>query len=158
VCLTQHYRCQCSVCLSFPYHPPCSDVIAFKAVIPGDNGASSTTGGDKRRLQATPSTLSDKVKAFAMASGSYTFYLDDAEGVGASNTTASQATTVHDCLAACDKDGACAAAVMRGVTSFTANPNECVLLRGDTTPGLFKRSMTKTVVSRLDLSVLFSAV
>lgn len=92
-----------------------------------------------------------------MASGSYTWYLDSAEGMGASNSTTGPTTSVQACLAACDKDGACAAVVMGGMTSATSKPSSCVLLKGDTTPGVFKRSVTKTVASKLNLEALFPA-
>jgi hypothetical protein len=133
---------------------PFSDVIAFKAVVPGDAAAAAaslrdTTGPDGPYILG-------RVKASAMASGAYTFWLDTAGGIGADHSTTVNATSGQECLSACDSASECAAAVMKGITGVTSTPSSCVLLKGDSTPATFKRSMAKAVVTRLGLAALFN--
>jgi hypothetical protein len=44
---------------------------------------------------------------------------------------------------------------MTGITAVSSTPTACSLIKGDTRVATFKRSVTKTVVSRLEVSALF---
>jgi hypothetical protein len=115
----------------------CSDLIAYKATVAGDTTAASVR-------------TDDTAVANALASGAYTFWArDDATGVGATITTTNPVTSVTVCLSLCDADRECAAAVMTGITTADSAPTACKLVRGDSSVGVFKRSMTRTVVDRL---------
>lgn len=108
------------------------DVLAFKAVVAGDTSAAST--------------------AKALASGSYTFWAETAAGVGAS-TSAGPTSSGSACLSACDNDGACAAVAMSGVKPSLADAiSSCSLIKGDSTVAQFKRSVTKAVATKLQVS------
>jgi len=109
----------------------CRDLLAFKAIVAGDTAAASYRTTSK-----------------ALSSGTYTFYRDDASGIGAS-FAAGNTASVDACLASCDALSRCAAVVMTDVTGFDSVPSTCTLVMGDGRVGVFKRSVTKTVVSRL---------
>ncbi len=115
-------------------------VLAFKALLAGAVGAASTTSGS--------------VSSMGLASGSYTVWRDDTAGVGASQTPVS-AATVQDCLTACDLSSTCAGVAMMtyGSTDVSAAIASCSLIKGDSTVGTFKRSMTRVVTSRLTTAV-----
>lgn len=118
----------------------CSHLIAYKTTVAGDTSAASVKPDDL-------------VGAHGLASGAYTFWpRDDATGVGASSTLTPPVSSVGACLSLCDADRECAAAVMTGVTTADAAPAECRLVKGDSSVGVFKRSMTRTVVERLSRS------
>lgn len=119
--------------------PYSGEVVAFKAVTAGDTTAAS------RKYK--------KVAGKGLSSGSYTFWKESATGLGAS-ATVGPTTSVQACLNACDSDFDCAAVAMTGVSSasMAAAPGSCSLIKGDTTIATFKRSVTKAVVTRLDLS------
>lgn len=122
-----------------------SDIIAFKAVLGG------LSDGSAESLRVPSSGPADETKAEALSTGSYTFWRDSAAGVGSDVSTTGPTTSVRACLAACDMDGECAAAVMGGVTGPGSVPSSCRLVKGNTAPATFIRSMTKTVVTRLRL-------
>lgn len=109
------------------------EVLAFKAVVAGDTTAASKSTDAK-----------------ALASGSYTFWKDATANVGTATTNS--ATTVADCLSACDKDAACAAVAMEGAVSLTAQIT-CKLIKGDSSVAQFKRSVTKVNVNQLTLAL-----
>lgn len=143
----------------------CSDVIAFKAVIGGINDAMASSARNQSAIDKTSNASTDgtnaassgaKVKGASTASGAYTFWKDFADGIGADTRTVGPTTSLQACLAACDAEGDCAAAVMKGLTSPSSVPTSCVLVKGDVTPATFKRSMTKAVVSRLRLEDIFT--
>lgn len=99
---------------------------------------------------ASIKTEDDTAVANALASGAYTFWArDDAAGVGATITTTNPVASITACLSLCDVDRECAAAVMTGITTADSAPTACKLVRGDSSVGVFKRSMTRTVVDRL---------
>jgi len=127
-----------------PHAAVCSDVLAFKAVVPGEDTTTSA--------QSTGA-----VRGSALASGAYTFWKTDAFGIGADNSTSGTTTSIQACLTSCDKDGQCAAVVMKDVTSAESVPSTCTMLKGDLTPATFKRSVTKAVTTRLSVSSLFAA-
>jgi len=109
------------------------DVVAFKAATAGDTTAASVGA------------------AKALASGSYTFWSKEtAANFGTTKTTVS-AANAQACLSACDSDFDCAAVAMTGATSMTASPITCQLIKGDKSIAVFKRSLTKTVASKLSL-------
>ncbi len=92
----------------------------------------------------------ETTQAHGLASGAYTFWSrDDASGIGTQQITTAPVTSVGACLSLCDADKECAAAVMTGVASADSQPTACKLVRGDNSVGVFKRSMTRTVVDRL---------
>jgi hypothetical protein len=121
----------------------CSDLLAFKNTAGGDVTASSTT---------------NKTTVKALASGSYTYYKDDAAGVGSGAKTATIAvTSVEQCVALCTVDATCALVVMTGVTQATSAPTSCRLISGDVSMAGVRRSVTKTNVQRVSWSQLFQA-
>jgi hypothetical protein len=124
----------------------CSDIIAFKAASAGTSGAGSLS------IDGTANT------ATASASGSYTFWQDDSTGVGATRTLVPDVTTVQQCLDACDAAGesSCAGVIMTGVTAPASAPTTCHKVYGNSTAAVYKRSVTKTVVTRLQLEDLLS--
>lgn len=113
-------------------------MLAFKALLAGAVGAASTTVSSK-----------------GLASGSYTVWRDDASGVGASQTPVS-AATLQDCLVACDLSNTCAgvAVMTDDSTGVGASLTSCSLIKGDSTVGTFKRSMTRVVTSRLTTAII----
>lgn len=115
-------------------------MIAFKALLAGATGAASAA---------------DSVTAQGLASGSYTVWRDDADAVGASQTPVA-AASLQDCLTACDISNDCAGVAMMtdGGTDVTAALSSCNLIRGDSTVGTFKRSMTRVVTSRLTTAII----
>lgn len=126
-------------CLLLPalLPPPCSgNVLAFKAVLSGDVAAAS-------------------VSVKTLASGSYTFWKDDGDDVGASTTdnpTGSTAST-RACLAACDIDASCAAVKMTGVKADTTDAiTSCKLVKGVSTVAKFVRSVTRADVTKLSVT------
>lgn len=122
----------------------CSDLLAFKSTVAGDTTAAS--------INTDPA-----VTAHGLASGSYTFYKDSAEGIGAAVIAVTEPVgSIQACLNLCDADPRCAAAVMTGVAAIGDVPTACSLVRGDTTVGVFKRSVTKTVLSRLSLATVLA--
>jgi phosphoribosyl-AMP cyclohydrolase len=125
--------------LPCPSPPSCSgDVVAFKAVVTGDTTASSMKTS----------------KAKALASGSYTFWKEAAGAAIGKSSTAGPTTSVQACLSACDTDAECAAVAMTGITALNSTPGSCSLIKGDTTVATFKRSLTKAVATRLELSAV----
>ena len=109
-------------------------VLAFKAVVAGDTTAASVG------------------TAKALASGSYTFWAETAAGVGASSSPG-PTSSGSACLSACDSDGACAAVAMAGVKASLADGiDSCSLIKGVNTVAQFKRSVTKTVATKLQVS------
>jgi hypothetical protein len=117
-------------------------VIAFKAAQGGDSSAIKLRQG------------SQSAGARALASGSYTFWVDDAAGVGHVVTEAA-ADSVKACIVACELADDCAAVVMKGLASnstMDSRPNTCSLVKGDGRVAQFKRSMAKAVVTRLSVS------
>jgi hypothetical protein len=139
-----------AVAHSTPYHPApvcqtvllfCSGrVLAFKALLAGAPGAASTQSS---------------IAAKGLASGSYTIWRDSGEGVGATQTPVS-AATFQDCLTACDISSTCAgiAVVTNGGAFLTAAVVSCSLIKGDSSVGTFKRSVTRVVVGRLTTAVV----
>jgi len=114
----------------------CSAIIGFKAIVAGDMGAASI----------------NDTKTKALASGSYTFWKDTPDGMGMYMQEVTGITTVQQCLSACDQAGSCAAVVMTGLDTPTSQPTSCSQIYGNSRIAVFKRSMTKTVVTRLRLS------
>jgi hypothetical protein len=110
------------------------DVLAFKAVVAGDTTAASVG------------------TAKALASGSYTFWADAGAGVGIEITPPGPTTTAAACLSACDTNAACAAVAMTSVTGMNAQLDSCRLSKGVNTVAQFKRSVTKTVATKLQVS------
>lgn len=55
---------------------------------------------------------------------------------------------LQDCLSACDDNTLCAGVVIRQASNSANTPKTCVLIFGDTTIGVFKRSMTRADTSR----------
>jgi hypothetical protein len=108
------------------------DVVAFKALLAGDIAASS-------------------VKVKNLVSGSYTFWGETVADGALGTLVDNAAATVTGCLAACDSDAACAAVLMAGVTDSSDNitASSCKLVRGTTTVAQWKRTVTKTAVSKL---------
>jgi hypothetical protein len=119
----------------------------------------------KALLAAGPKAagLSLNTTAKGLASGSYTFYQETAAcaateascvGVGQTSTRVT-AATIQACLDICDRDGECAGASVTGVPALWAGALPaativtCHLVKGDGSPGTGKRSVTKTVVTRL---------
>lgn len=129
-----------------------NDYIAFKALLaPGPGTKSLSVDGD--------------VKSKGLSSGSYTFYQETVQcgapatsctvdGMNVEKVTSPTATpTFQGCLDVCDKDGECAAVSMIGVpllwTSTTSLLTACWKIKGDSTAGTFKRSLTKTNVTAM---------
>lgn len=122
-----------------PSPPSCSgEVVAYKAVVTGDTTASS--------MKTT--------HAKALASGSYTFWKETAGATIGMSSSAGPTSSIQACLSACDTDAECAAVAMTGITAVDSIPASCSLIKGDTTVATFKRSVTKTVVSRLEVSAV----
>jgi hypothetical protein len=93
------------------------------------------------------------IKARALASGSYTFWKEDAGAIGKSQTLNAAGTTVQLCLSLCDDDASCAAVAMTGVKDdTTATITGCTLISGETAIAQWKRSLTRAVVSRLEVT------
>lgn len=122
-----------------------SDWIAYKALIaPG------------------PKTVDMSVKkntAKGLVSGSYTFHREtvaDCSGTCHPGWTiipqASSVNTLQGCLNLCDLDKLCAGVGIIGLNADAIT--KCKLIKGDTTPGTFKRTVTKTDVARLGTSTL----
>lgn len=100
----------------------------------------------------------NKTKVKSLASGSYTFWKDDGSMIGYSSRPVDGVTSFQKCLSACDLDGACAAVVMTGMTTAQSAPASCSKVYGYSGIAVFKRSMTKTVVTRLRLEDVLPAV
>jgi hypothetical protein len=140
------------------------DVVAFKAVVPGDTTAASI----KKAVAAKPAAVKHVsaaaaaataaapkgIKAKALASDSYTFWKEAAAGIGASAAAAPAGSTdsIQACLSACDDDAECAAVAMTGITIDTATPVTCSLIKGDPSIAVFKRSVTRAVTARLTVT------
>jgi hypothetical protein len=92
----------------------------------------------------------DETKVKSLASGSYTFWKDDASVIGVKSVAVSN-VNFQQCLSACDLDGGCAAVWMTGLTGPQSTPTSCRKVYGSSDIAVFKRSMTKTVVTRLKL-------
>lgn len=110
---------------------------------------------DAAESLSVPSSPADKTKAEALSTGAYTFWRDNAAGVGSDVSTTGPTTSVRACLAACDTNSECAAAVMGGISGPASAPSSCVLVKGNTAPATSIRSMTKAVVTRLRLEDVF---
>jgi hypothetical protein len=132
-----------------------SDIIAFKAVLGGLADVAESLSVPSSPADSPADSPANKTKAKALSTGAYTFWLDSAAGVGSDVSASGPTTSVRACLAACDANGECAAAVMGGITGPASAPSSCVLVKGNTMPATFIRSMTKTVVSRLRLEDVF---
>lgn len=97
------------------------------------------------------STLSTNVDAKGLASGAYTVWRDIGDDIGASQVNIPTATTVQDCLMACDRDEACAAVYMTAADASTTSPNlsSCKAIQGHRMVSITLRSVTRVVTTRL---------
>lgn len=123
--------CLCPV----PLFACSGEILAYKAVVAGDTSAASTKNG-----------------ALSLASGSYTFWKDAGASVGKSQDVVPNIATYAACLSACDSDAACAAVVMTDVSAATGAASSCKLVKGESAVAQFKRSVTKTVVTQLEVA------
>lgn len=134
-------------CCSAPY-------IAFKTESSSDVGASSVT-----KKPAVTNTVVEEaaeanstIQAKVLSSGSYIFYQDataSAIGIQSPARGASTFTAMSDCFLACDYDNTCAGVVVDSTVDFTARPKTCRLVKGSTQVGVFKRSMVRADINRL---------
>lgn len=97
---------------------------------------------------------SARLNAKALASGKYTWHVEPAAaniGVQAPAPGAAGFTSVGDCLIACDMDNACAGVVMQAAATPAQSASSCQVIKGDPRLGVYKRSMTRADVNRLDI-------
>jgi hypothetical protein len=117
--------------------------VGFKAVPSSDVGRTWSL------------SVNTNTSAKSVSAGVYTWWRDDwfnEIGTQTAPAGASAFTTIQDCLDACDDAGYnCAGVVLRPASDPTFTPKTCLLISGDTTLGLTKRSMTRTVVAQLAL-------
>lgn len=119
--------------LRFPSGVCRSQYVGLKALVAGDVTAAST------QQDVAPKSLE---------SGTYTFWQDDSAGIG--NSTATVTTTSFaTCLSTCDRDQQCAGVTFTGYNATTAAVATCSMIKGDTTVASFKRTVMRTVTSRL---------
>lgn len=127
-CVCLRARAACAVHCS-------GQVVAFKAL-----------------LSSTPRAASVEVEAKGLASGAYTVWRDVGDGIGTTQTTVASATTIQDCLLACDRDDVCAAVAMVAADAAnTASPNlsSCRLIFGYRQVGSTMRTVTRVDINRL---------
>jgi hypothetical protein len=97
------------------------------------------------------------VSATTASSGIYTWYQDPNHptiGIQSAAPGASAFTTAQDCLDACDDDGWCAGVILLPTAQPENTPKTCLLIRGDATTGVHKRSMTRADIARLTLPAI----
>lgn len=119
--------------------------VGFKAVPSGDVGSA----------WSIPHLASTGAKA--ATSGMYSWYQDPnaaSIGIQRTATNASSFTVIQDCLDACDDDSLCVGVIMKSASNPVNTPKNCVLIRGDTTLGVFKRSVTRADTARLAIPPL----
>lgn len=119
--------------------------MGFKAVPSGDVGSA----------WSIPHLASTGAKA--ATSGMYSWYQDPnaaSIGIQRTATNASSFTVIQDCLDACDDDSLCVGVIMKSASNPVNTPKNCVLIRGDTTLGVFKRSVTRADTARLAIPPL----
>lgn len=110
-------------------------VVAFKALLAGAPQAASL----------------DRAEVKGISSGSYTVWRDFGDGIGVSQTNTPTATTIQDCLLACDRQDACAGVYMMAADANVVSPNlsTCRLIQGQRIVGSPLRSVTRVVTTRL---------
>lgn len=82
--------------------------------------------------------------------------VDTIYGTSAAPTNAASFTKIQECLSACDEEagGICAGVFMYVASTGTPEADtakSCKLIHGDTTPGVFTRTLVKTQLSNLAL-------
>jgi hypothetical protein len=100
--------------------------------------------------------MSTGTSAKTASSGIFTWYQDPNHpsiGIQSAAPGVSAFVTAQDCLDACDDDGWCVGVIMLPTAQPENIPKTCVLIRGDTTPGVYKRSMTRADIARLAVPV-----
>ena len=136
------------LCLPRPCRAP---LLAFKTENAGDAAASS--GAKPPRARAAHATKNkDTAQTKALSSGSYVYYQDASApnvGLQALAPNAARFTSVLDCLVACDLDNSCAGIVVDFTVEVSALPKTCRLIKGDARQGIYKRSMARADISRL---------
>lgn len=91
-------------------------------------------------------------EAKSAASGLYSWYQDPnalSIGIQTAAPGAGSFTAVQQCLDACDDDPLCVGVMIKAAADPLNTPKMCVLIFGDTTLGVFKRSMTRADTARL---------
>jgi hypothetical protein len=83
----------------------------------------------------------DLTKVKSLASGSYTFWKDDASAIGVRSVEVPN-VNFQRCLSACDLDGGCAVVWMTGLTRPQSTPTTCRKVYGSSEIAVFKRGMT----------------
>jgi hypothetical protein len=100
-------------------------------------------------------SLSNRTSIKTASSGQYTWWLDsnfDSIGTQTAPANVNSFTTLQDCLDACDDAGAvCAGVRLRPSSTPSLTPRNCLLIKGDMTLGVNKRSMTRADVTRMAL-------
>ena len=65
-------------------------------------------------------------------------------------------SSVQDCVTACDFDGAaCVGVTMEMTVNISKIGSTCKLIRGDSRPGRFKRTVVRTELSRVGFPSAF---
>lgn len=115
-------------------------------------------GASSKKLVVTSNVVvegaeaNSTTQAKVLSSGTYVFYQDataSAIGIQLPARGASTFTTMSDCFLACDYDNTCAGVVVDSTVDISARPKTCRLVKGSTQVGVFKRSMVRADINRL---------